>query len=94
MAALESRLKGAGLPPEASKVVLRDLARLKKMQPSQPEYTVRDVRPMFFPGETRCWVVVNIRQIYCKDTVKIDKGNDKGRGGGRGWRSKLSHHRG
>ena len=48
MAALESRLKGAGLPPEASKVALRDLARLKKMQPSQPEYTVRDVRPMFF----------------------------------------------
>lgn len=41
MAALESKLEAAGLPSEASRVAMRDLARLKKMQPSQPEYTVR-----------------------------------------------------
>lgn len=40
MAALESRLEAAELPPEAQKVATRDFARLKKMQPSQPEYTV------------------------------------------------------
>lgn len=40
MAALESRLEAAELPPEARKVATRDFARLKKMQPSQPEYTV------------------------------------------------------
>lgn len=41
MAALESKLEAAGLPPEASKAAMRDFARLKRMQPSQPEYTVR-----------------------------------------------------
>ena len=41
MAALETRLGAAGLPEEASKVATRDLARLKRMQASQPEYTVR-----------------------------------------------------
>lgn len=41
MAALESKLEAADLPNEASKAVMRDLARLKRMQASQPEYTVR-----------------------------------------------------
>lgn len=41
MIALESKLEAAGLPSEASRVAMRDLARLKKMQPSQPEYSVR-----------------------------------------------------
>lgn len=41
MAALESKLEAADLPSEASKVAMRDLARLKRMQASQPEYTVR-----------------------------------------------------
>ena len=41
MAALESKLEAADLPNEASKVAMRDLARLKRMQASQPEYTVR-----------------------------------------------------
>lgn len=41
MAALEAKLEAAGLPPEASKVAKRDLSRLKRMQASQPEYTVR-----------------------------------------------------
>lgn len=41
MAALETKLGAAGLPEEASEVVRRDLARLKRMQPTQPEYTVR-----------------------------------------------------
>ena len=41
IAALESKLEAAELPAEASKVAMRDLARLKRMQASQPEYTVR-----------------------------------------------------
>lgn len=41
MVALESKLEAADLPSEASKVAMRDLARLKRMQASQPEYTVR-----------------------------------------------------
>ncbi|CAN0083377.1 unnamed protein product, partial [Ectocarpus sp. 4 AP-2014] len=40
VAALEAKLEAAGLPPEASKVAKRDLSRLKRMQTSQPEYTV------------------------------------------------------
>ncbi len=43
MAALEAKLGAAGLSEEASKVAMRDLARLKRMQPTQPEYTVSDV---------------------------------------------------
>ncbi|CAM9781125.1 unnamed protein product, partial [Hapterophycus canaliculatus] len=40
MTALEAKLEAASLPEEARKVAKRDLARLKRMQASQPEYTV------------------------------------------------------
>ena len=67
MAALETRLGAAGLPEEASKVAKRDLARLKRMQASQPEYTVRRSS-----SPSADLLVYKYPCIYLKYVLRID----------------------